>query len=163
MTVKTELRSQPNKDGSHTIRIRVIENRNSRFIATGEKIHKSYWDVNNEKVKDNHPDARRINSKIDSLKPRESHVSPLSESDDFLVYWDRFIKDGEGTKRIGETNKHITSMNIFTGFMGKQFYFSDLTHEKVKEYINKLYSHYDNKNTAYSYLKKFRRVVVLAP
>ncbi len=44
-------------------------------------------------------------------------------------------------------------------FMGTHFYFNDLTHERVKEYINRLYTHYDNKNTAYSYLKKFRRVV----
>jgi len=40
MTGKTVLRNQPNKDGSYTIRIRVIENRKSRFITTGEKIHK---------------------------------------------------------------------------------------------------------------------------
>jgi hypothetical protein len=74
MTVKTVLRNEPNKDGSFTFRIRVIENRVPRFIATGERIHKSYWDERNGVVKENFPDSNRINSKIESLKPTGSNA-----------------------------------------------------------------------------------------
>ena len=60
MTVKALLRSTPNRDGSHSIRIQVIENRKTSYVSTGERIHKSYWDLKKEQVKDSFPDSWKL-------------------------------------------------------------------------------------------------------
>lgn len=159
MTVKALLRSAPNRDGSHSIRIQVIKDRKTSYISTGEKIHKSYWDHNKELVKDNFPDARQINNRIDSIKKTAIGKSANENNGNFLAYWDKFIINSEGIRSIGDINKHKTSMNVFIKHMGEICSFSDLSHDYVKEFRNRLYSHYEKNNTAYSYFKKFRRVV----
>lgn len=57
-------KNKVNKQKQHPIYIRITIERKSSFIATGFYVAKSMWDERNERVKDSHPSADKINLDI---------------------------------------------------------------------------------------------------
>ncbi|PWJ38647.1 Arm DNA-binding domain-containing protein [Sediminitomix flava] len=66
-TVKLNLRtSHPKKSGECTIYLRLTINRKIHWINLKEHVHPEYWDDHSEleKIKSNHPRAKRLNIKL---------------------------------------------------------------------------------------------------
>jgi len=156
MTIKVVLRKEKKKDRSHAIRIRITENRKPRFINVGESIHESYWDEQKQRVKESHSDSERINAAIEALLPNSSINN---RKGNFISYWHEYIADLKSERRIGNRNKHRTSLKIFSEFAGDDVPFRNLNLQLMKDYKHFLAVKYDNPNTQISYLKKLRKMV----
>lgn len=156
MTVKVLLRKESKKDGSHAIRIRITEDRTSRYINVGESIHKSYWDEQKQRVKEAHSNSEKINASIEALLPDSSIGNGKGC---FISYWCEFIEKLQLERKIGSYNKHRTSLKIFKEFAGDDVPFRDLNLKLMKDFKHFLAVKYDNSNTQISYLKKLRKMV----
>ena len=64
-SVKFILRTQqPDKEGKCPLYIRLIQDRQSKFISTGLKVHPSQWDDDNKKVRKSFPNSARTNAML---------------------------------------------------------------------------------------------------
>lgn len=156
MTVKVLLRKETKNDGSHAIRIRITEDRKSKYINVGESIHNSYWDEQRQRVKESHSNSEKINASIEALLP-DSSLNNVKGC--FISYWSDFIEKLKMERKIGSYNKHRTSQKIFKEFAGNDVSFRNLNLQQMKDYKHFLAVKYENQNTQISYLKKLRKMV----
>jgi integrase len=157
-TIKLVLRKDKKNKQGHPIYIRITIDRKSSFISTGYYIHKTLWDERNERVKDSHPSAEKINEDIVIKKnevldnmidaTREKNIVTAAvikersllgkERTNIFSFAEKFAKDLEG-KRAGGTIKnwefHLKKLEDFNG--GRELDFEHIT----KDYLTNFEAH----------------------
>lgn len=71
---------QKKKDGTSPIKIRITQNRKSRYINIGFSVLKSQWDIKKERVKSNNPNYKNINQIItlELNKLFKNHITSIN-------------------------------------------------------------------------------------
>lgn len=160
----------PVKDsnGRYPIYMKIVVNRNRRYIATGHSIDKDYWDAKNLTVKNAHPDQQTINSDLLTAKMalnkklRESAVNDdsfsakkikeqVTQKDksgnvfDFLEsYLDQLrIKRSEGTMKIYD--RYLGVLLEFNG--SRELSFTDVDRTFLLKFEKFLIKRFGSKNS----------------
>ncbi len=128
------------KDGSLSVCIRIIANRESKQISLKHSIPVKFWDDKNECVKSGHPDASKINLLIGSYKKRVNDIvfdynlknKPISlndietelsvkRTDSFYEFWQNEL-DYLGNIRSSETMRtYRTELSFYFYFVLYRF------------------------------------------
>lgn len=103
------------KDGTQPLAIRIIKDRNTRFLFLGTYIKPEDWDPINSKVKKSHRNSARINNLI---------LKKLTEADDLLL-------------EANSNNKEVSSANVKKVLKrdGKSVSFFTLAEEREQNYL----------------------------
>ena len=68
VTVNIIRRSEPNKDGSHSLQLKVTKDRQTIRLNTGKTILPNEWNDTEKKVNTKHPNSRRLNNYLQEKK-----------------------------------------------------------------------------------------------
>ena len=159
-TFKYVLRHRQNSDGTHTIQLRVTENRKPIYYTTPYRIYKSFWNKNGGYPIPSYKNSVELNSKLKLFQ--ELHNKVDLPKGDFLEFWESYIEKIKAEGSIGSAYKHLSSIKVFKEYMGDVVNFSDINKERMTGYLHFLKIKYKNHNTLLSYLKKLRRIITLA-
>ena len=113
-SIKPILWSRPTSDGHYQIKIRIIENRKSKYINVGIKVKKSDWNENKNRVKTSHPNSEYLNCLIDTFLSRYFGGEQLIKKD-FIqgngtlgLLFEMRIKDFESQSRMSAVRRYNT-------------------------------------------------------
>jgi integrase len=119
-SVKPILWSRPTSDGLHQIKIRITENRKSKYVDIGVKIHQSDWNENKNRVKTNHPDSVEINQLIDTFlsryysKEEVYKKETISGNGTLRLLFEMRIRDFESQSRMAAVRRCNTLLGHLT-------------------------------------------------
>ena len=136
-SLKVVLRTnKQKKDGTCPIAIRIIKDRKTRFVFTGQYILEKDWNDEEHKVRKSHPNSRRLNHLI---------TTKIAEANDLLLE--------------AETSNNRTSVKEIKGKIkrsGKSQSFFEVAKERIEEYREKgTYSVAQAEQSIVNNLKKF--------
>lgn len=123
--IRVVIRKRKNKQGLHPIIIRIIKNRKSSILSTGQAVEEKHWDVAGQRVKKSHPNSARLNNFI---------LKKLSEANDKLL---ELETNQEGTTAQLVTKQIKTEKKASTFFELANHYLAQL---EAKGQLNRLSS-----------------------
>lgn len=172
ITFNIELNSRPDKEGLHSILIRITENRQHRRVGTGYSIEKVHW--GNGKIKDSHPNCKELNllirKKIQELEnsllksqlhDRVVNINDLQKviqerSDDFHGYFFSYLLRLREKKFT--TWKRMKSVHTNLKTFRPHLKFQELTLTLLKDYETFMYTKGNSPHTISSNMKGIRTV-----
>ncbi|MBN2485369.1 MAG: site-specific integrase [Bacteroidales bacterium] len=169
------------KTGENPIVLRIIKDRKRKLISIGHNCDPELWDDNNKdnKVKKEHPNAKRINllirTKINDAErlilkyEEEKKEYTLEEITKILTgqkttitvlkYHDELIEQFKKTKKLGNAKVYNDSKRSLKKFNNESdFYFTDINYSFLKRYESYFREH-NAKETAISYYMRTLRAV----
>lgn len=175
------LKRKKKKDGSIPIYLRLTQNRQSRYLATGLTVKLSEWDERNHKVKKNHRNSEQLNrylikqvedterkylelsvEKSLTSKELKSQVKDKS-SNHLLVLLDKHIEELENEGRFFESKKAKVIRSNFLEFKNlkeEDILVQDIDAKFVEQYQNYIIKEIGNKpNTVIRKMNTFRRFI----
>lgn len=144
------------ENGEMPLYLRIIKNRNSKFISLGIKVHPDLWDEANHRVKKRYPNSGKVNAYI---------AKKMAEAQGIAI-------------EIETSKKYVSSKKIKEAILGKasvslikymEDYLADLlrrgkmgTYDKVYATLSKLKFYLKNRDIAFdefdlAFLKKYER------
>ncbi|AEI46812.1 phage integrase SAM-like domain-containing protein [Runella slithyformis] len=174
MTVTPELNNRPNKNGLHTIQIRITHNRKLKRIALEYAIPLADWNPEKKEVRKSNPLHLPINAaiKIKVLEAQQealrSHIQdkPLTATQlkkrlKKQISGDSFIEYAQ--KRVDETvnpsskSNLQSTLNKFKEFLKQEdLLFPELDYDLIKSYQRHLKKIGNATNTIYNAMKNLR-------
>lgn len=166
-----------NKKGEAPIYFRIIKHRKVRYIATGVRLEKKYWNKSKEVVRSTHTNHKRLNSyltnKFAELQDKVFEHETISKSLDtgklkglilgkapteFLPYAHKDLAILWKAGKVGTHDKRKSIINKLTAYMaGKKLYFQSIDSTFLFKYEKYLREHHGNKtNTVHRDLKYIR-------
>ena len=118
-SIKPILWSRPTSDGHHQIKIRILENRKSKYINIGIKVKKSDWNENKNRVKTSHPNSENFNYLIDTFLSRYFGGEQLVKNESLTgngtlgLLFKMRIKDFESQSRMSAVRRYNTLLIHF--------------------------------------------------
>ncbi len=162
--------SKENKDGKRPIKIRITQNRKSKYKNVDYSILERYWNKRTKRVRENYPDHKEVNnlietklsSVIEQQTPIQSKINIKNEIS-FLDLFDYHIGILEKSKRIGDLRKHKTVKNHLLTFLKECYNKEDLLFNEINDFfLTDLKAFWDGKelvaNTQNSYFKKIKHI-----
>lgn len=153
-TIKAILWPRANKAGHFPIKIRIIENRKSRYVATGYSVARKDWNENKAQVRASHFDHAIINEKLKVLLLRarsaETKLIQAEEtitasrlkqrtrsgaSSDFFAYADAHVEQlvAEGKGRTAKRKRSVVN-KLKDYVQASELPFSEITVEFLEAY-----------------------------
>ena len=167
-TVKLILRTQQaDKTGACPLYIRVIKNRQTKFISTGYKFKPTQWDQEEQRVKKNFPNSARMNALlIKKVSDASGEVADLERtsktvstkrlkeaingkrSENFFVFTDARLEKLKGTVSVQTHKAYTAQLKKFEKFIGsRDLNFDDITVTLLRDYMNHCSKKLSNTNT----------------
>ena len=163
--------SRKDKNGLYPIKIRVTQERKSKYFSLKVSVKKSDWSVSKKRVKTTHPDHLHINNLItvklsdfDNLTKSESPILSRTNVFDFI----ESIIERKGKIKFHTPKRYQTLCNHLMGFHGgRNLNFHDIDREFVLDFRVYLESNIQSRspgsppspNTVNNYLKVLRTIV----
>lgn len=151
------------KDGY--LKVRVIENRKSKFVSLGIKVHESCWLDSKQKVSAKEPNYEQINKKIDdvlkTLSTYDNDVQVLQSSNKTILEFYQDIIDttvNEGT-RLKYVNIQTKLKNYFKSIGLNDLKFRQLDTKMVQEFYKFIIDSGNAVDTANYNMKAFKALV----
>jgi len=179
-TVKAVLRPRKDKDGNQTVYIRIADAGKTRYITTGLKLKKKFWNAKKQEVRVNdYIDASHLNKIIaDKLKSIRDEAYELEASDqsvnadvlkqramatdyrgDFLLFARKFT-ERKAKSNIRTGKKYTSTVNKISEFAGGRLPFRELTVPWLKEFADWCATEHGNgHNTIHSNLRSIRAIL----
>ncbi len=174
MTITPELNNRPNKNGLHSILIRITQNRKLKRIALEYAIPLKDWNPEKKEVRKSNPFYLTINAAIKAkvieaeqetlhsqLQDKPLTATQLKKRLKKQVYGESFIEYAK--KRIEETANPATrgnlksTLNKFQTFLkNEDLLFPELDYELIKSYQKYLQRLGNSTNTIHNSLKSLR-------
>lgn len=186
-TFKPILNSKPKKDGTHTILLRITENRKHKYLSLDYSVREKDWNANPKTnnvgvyqyVRKSHIHHKQINDHIDNqIKEAKCRIEKVNTSNPDTIR--RVIKGGNtesffkfaeqvanniksNPRGYGNWKKYNTVINKLAEYLkGEDLLFDDITYEFLDNYKAYLYSIGNRKNTINSNLKTIRAILYKA-
>ncbi|WP_300438258.1 tyrosine-type recombinase/integrase [Christiangramia sp.] len=177
-SVSAVLRKKINKSGLQPIAIRIIRNRRSTYLYTGQYIEKKDWDEKKKKVKSSHPNSSRLNHLLliklteanEKLLENESTERKLSvvklkesirrqNSCNFKhtadIYLNNILARRKSNQYLTEKNR----VNQFLNFAGASIEFHEIDVPLLKRFASYLeFKKYRAKRTVVNYMICIRAI-----
>lgn len=169
-----------NNKGEAPLYLRIIKNRQPKYIALGITVHKDNWDEENKRVKKGMKNSQRINNTITNklaeaenqaleLENNSKDISSASikenimgkESPSFFEYCDLYFMDIKGKVAGSTYDKADGVINKVKDYMKeKDLSFENLSTRWLKEYEHHMRNDRGNcTNTVYANMKIIRRII----
>lgn len=183
-TVKIILRtSKINSAGEAPLCIRIIKDRNAKFVFLNYRIRPECWDDAKGKVRKSHPNYQQLNAFLaGKVKDAESIALQMETADkkilpelikekimgkapvSFFKFADKYVEELKANKKLGshrKTKSVVTKMKKYTS--GRELFFEHITVTWLKEYGQYLKTEFENKtNTVSCNFRTIRRIINLA-
>ncbi|MDN3664041.1 tyrosine-type recombinase/integrase [Algibacter miyuki] len=157
-SVKAVLRTKSNSQKLFPIAIRIIKDRKTSFLYTGQYIHKNQWDKNKGQVKKSHPDSLNINqlifkklSKVNrgllEAEVKDEYQSSINiknkviqtHSSDFFNVAEMYLKNIADRDKSHQLAIEFKRIEVFKVFLDRdKLFFNDLNIELLKKFENHL-------------------------
>lgn len=164
-SVKVLLRKE-NKDKDYGyIKVRVIENRKTKFKSLGIKLKEKDWNEKLERVRKSHPQHEEINNTIEQKlhELREYHYDIYAVNDNTKSIFSYYEEVINITTVRGTRDKYIAIRNLFRKYIHsidrKDFRFHELTKQRVAEFHKWMRENGISQNTANYNLKSFKAII----
>lgn len=178
-SIQSILMYKPNRMGLFPLAIRIIKNRKTSYLFTGQYIEDKFWDKKNKRVKKSHPNSRRLNSllakKVADANDRliESEKQGNNESAkkiknkingtsgiDFFKASEFFLSNLLKRKKFNQHYNQEKRLDIFKQFLGRnELLFTDLDISLLKGFESYLlYERKVGPRTAVNYLMLIRTI-----
>ncbi len=172
ITFNIELNSRPDKEGLHSLLIRITENRQHRRVGTGYSIEKVHWGKG--KVSSSHPNSKELNlllrKKIqelestllkNQLQDRSVNIDDLQKviqerSDDFYQFFNHYLLRIR-ERKFTTWKKKVSIYNNLKTFR-PNLKFNDINVTLLKDYEAFMYSKGNKPHTVASNIKGVRSV-----
>ncbi|MBB5268929.1 site-specific integrase [Algibacter amylolyticus] len=182
-SVKAVLRTKPNSQKLFPIAIRIIKDRKTSFLYTGQYIHKNQWDQNKGQVKKSHPDALNINQLIFKklskanrglleAEIKDEYLSSISiknkviktHSGEFFNVAKIYLKNIENRNKSHQLAIEYKRIEVFKEFLERdKLFFNDLNIELLKKFENYLIIKLNlSRRTMVNYMITIRTIFNLA-
>src|SRR6056300_261489 len=104
---------QKKKDGTSPIKIRITQNRKSRYINIGFSVLKNHWDIKKERVKSNNPNYKKINQIItlELNKLFKNHITSINNQLQPVVSTDLMKTLGEIMRERRDYERQINRVS----------------------------------------------------
>jgi integrase/recombinase XerD len=183
-TVKIILRtSKINSAGEAPLCIRIIKDRNAKFVFLNYRIRPECWDESKGKVRKSHPNYQQLNAFLaGKVKEAESIALQMETADkkilpelikekimgkapvSFFKYADKYTDELKTNNKYGsrrKTKSVIAKMKKYTD--GRELFFEHITVGWLKDYAHYLKTEHENKtNTVSCNFRTIRRIINLA-
>jgi len=171
------LSKQENKDGEHSIYLRLTRNRKHAYIALGISILEKDWDEVNSRVKKSHTNSVRLNNLISKKRAKIDDIclDLASKNDNFKVglvkeifldnrslnfikYFDDYVTNFKSKGKIGTYKKVKTILEKLKEYLNHK----DINFEDIDVHFLKNYEYYllevkkNSINTVHSNIKAFK-------
>lgn len=179
-SIKVILRRNKEKGGLIPLYLRIIKDRNPRFIATGISVAEKDWDEVNFKVKKSRTNYKQLNATLSkkvaeaeslvlNLESRSPNVTSRiikeklkgTKSLEFFEFSQQTLKDYIDKQMIGTHDKAKAILNKLETFNGsRQLNFNDITPSFLEKYDKYCRETWNNKtNTVLKDMKFIRKVI----
>lgn len=169
-----------NNKGEAPLYLRIIKNRQSKYISLGIIVHKDNWDEENKRVKKGMKNSQRINNTITNklaeaenealaLENNSKNISSAEikenimgkESPSFFEYCKLYFMDVKGKVAGSTYDKADGVIHKVKEYMkGKDLTFESLNTRWLKEYEHHMRNERGNcTNTVYANMKIIRRII----
>jgi integrase/recombinase XerD len=159
------------KTGDAPLYLRLIKDRQSRFISLGIQLKLSEWDGERQRVKRNHPHSARLNAllaqkiadaegEIADSERKRTHTSGKklmeaikgTKNKSFFEFGYARCEQVKTSKSPATYRNYVRYLQKFESFMGtSEVYFDDINVTTLKEYANHCSKVLGNKNTTIHY------------
>jgi integrase len=166
-------------DGQIPIYLRIIKDRDTRFISLGVKVLESQWDFDAQKVKKSHPNSKRMNAflaskvaeaesetldmMIEGKSMNESSFNELKGKAkiDFYSFAEKYAASFQKKGQIGTYRRALAVINKIKEFNGEgKLEFKDITVSFLKRYEEFMAETKKNKvNTIQANFKMIRTIM----
>lgn len=171
--------SKVNEKGEKPVYIRIIKNRQTKFISLGIKVHPDLWNAEKLRVKSQYPNSGRVNAyiakKISDAESAALEIETKNKSvtgtrikeaimgkqpGSLLKFMEEYLSDLQANGKMGTYDKvNATLLKLKTYLNGRDISFADFDLSFLKTYERYLRDELNNKpNTIHSNLKIFRKV-----
>lgn len=156
MKISATLKGIKDSLGRRTVYIRIVQNGQRKFYATGIKVEPKYWD----KKVIGHLNAKRLNDQIrDLIIKYEANDLTVYSNISFNAYATQCLSDWENSKRPGTLKGMRSRLKKFREFYQGKI---ALTNDVLTKYVNYLYSIGNSTNTVWAALKTIRLIIYKA-
>ncbi|MCB9233940.1 MAG: site-specific integrase [Bacteroidia bacterium] len=174
-TIKPILWPRPTKEGKHIIKIRVTQDRKSRYILTDIAIAKKFWNPRERVVRASHPQASLYNASIDSYVHKAQKASydldqqnqaksavkilqkiQAPEDPSFITFAEHRLLQLERSERFRSFKRVRTVLNKLKEYIGPRktdLLFSEITVKFLEDYAVHLQTIGNKSSTRHSDLK----------
>ncbi len=168
-----------NEKGEYPLYIRIIKNRQTKFISLGLKVHPTLWNKDTLRVKKQYPNSGRVNAFIakklsdaegTALEMETKHKSVSNskikeaimgkQTCSLVHFMEDNLSDIKAKKKIGSHNKvRAILQKLKTYLKGRDISFADFDLNFLKKYERYLRDVLGNStNTIHTNLKEFRKI-----
>lgn len=154
-SIKLILRKQQMDQSGHCpLYIRVIKDRRTKFITTGDKLKEIEWDEAKQRVKKNHPNSARLNASLaQKIADAEAQVADMErkaksvsakklkeaikgkEMPNFFEYAYKRFEKIKSSVSFSTYKAYKAQTNKLETYLGtKDIYFDDITVSLLKDY-----------------------------
>lgn len=174
VSVKPILWTRKNRDGLYPIKIRIIQQRKSKYISVGQSVKKTDWSSFRCMVKPSHPEHKRINYEINQLVSKIENTkskrvgNKLNNEANIVFFIQQLINQKKQGNRFYSTKRYNTLLQHLISFWGNQnLYFYDIDTDFILEFRDYLESNiksnsndpFPSPNTVSNYLKVLQSVI----
>ena len=171
--------SKENEKGEKPVYIRIIKNRQAKFISLGIRVHPNLWNAEKLRVKSQYPNSARVNAyiakKISDAESAALEIETKNKSvtgnrikeaimgkqpGSLIKFMEDYLSDLNANGKMGTHDKvNATLLKLKTYLNGRDISFADFDLGFLKTYERYLRDKLNNKpNTIHSNLKIFRKV-----
>ena len=167
------------KNGEHPIVIRVIIDRKTKFIFTGQSCHPDLWDSKNNKPKSKHPNKQMLELFISKKSIEAQNIilefensNEVYSSDSFkktfqakskkttvFIFWQQIIDNLISTDNIGNSNVYKDCLRSLKKYRNdSDLFFSDIDVSFLKKYEQDFIKRKVSYNTISVHMRTIRSV-----
>jgi site-specific recombinase XerD len=167
------------KNGEHPIVIRVIKDRKTKFIFTGQSCHPDLWDSKNNKPKSKHPNKQMLELFISKKSIEAQNIilelennNEVYSSDSFkkifkskskkttvFEFWQQIIDNLISTDNIGNANVYKDCLRSLKKYRNdSNLFFSDIDVSFLKKYEQDFIKRKVSYNTISVHMRTIRSV-----
>lgn len=157
-SIKIILRKKANKQGLFPLAVRIIKNRKTTYLYTGQYIEAKHWDKEKHQVRKSHPNSSRLNNlliqklaeanqilidlqthknDISSKQIKKEIANPLSKTS-FKEIADNYLSELEKTNKLGRLSSDKARIGHFMRFVDNV----DLSFNEIDETLLRRFSLY---------------------
>ena len=169
--MKIQLCLWPKQDRfkKYPLKIRITENRKSKYISIGYAIKKEFWNAGKNSVRTTYPNYIFLDNLIqeklneaETLAPRHIDIQTNTQLS-FIQYFETHIKNLEVGKKIADKKKHSVVLEHLKNFLRATYNREDMMFKEISgELLQQIVYYFEGmkltKNTQNGYFKKVKHL-----